>query len=307
MRQPHALPPELRQQPFSTADATAVGVARSRLRRSDLVTPFRGTRAPAATFDAGLLARCRTYATRMPPWHCFSHTTAAALLGMSLPVGGPDPPVLHVANLRGRAPRGPGIAGHTLVLDPEELVLADGLRVPPAPEVWCQLAARASITELVIVGDSLLRRRAPLSTRSELSDAVARSPGRRGAVRLRAALPLLRERTDSPMESALRLAIVAAGLPEPIPNLPIDTSAGTLHGDLVYPAARVIVEYDGVQHRTDARQYHVDIDRLWHLESAGWTVLRIDRTHTADNFAEAVARVRAALRARGRDSPPPAW
>ena len=59
-RQRAELPPELRDIPFTVADATALGVGSKRLRGSDLVTPVRGTRlTPEAD---GLIARCRAYA-----------------------------------------------------------------------------------------------------------------------------------------------------------------------------------------------------------------------------------------------------
>ncbi|WP_348787740.1 hypothetical protein [Leifsonia sp. NPDC080035] len=255
MKAPLPLPTGLRSAPFSTSDAAAAAVVRSRLRRSDLVAPYRGTRAHAASFDGSLLARCRTYAADMPPSRCFSHATAARLHGIVLPSREVDDRALHVSNLRGgRAPRGPGVIGHTISLHENSIASVDGLAVFAPSEVWCQLGARLTVAELVVAADSCLRRAGPLSTLGELRLAVARWRGRRGVDRLRAAIPLARERTDSAMETLLRLAIVGAGLPEPIVNRPIQTAGRTLHGDLVYPRARLVIEYDGDHHRADARQ-----------------------------------------------------
>lgn len=99
------------------------------------------------------------------------------------------------------------------------------------------------------------------------------------------------------METILRLAILRAGLPEPRVNYKIANRTGDVvaHGDLVFPAARVVVEYDGDQHRTDARQYYLDVDRLWRIHSLDWNVVRINRTHLAGGAAEAVRRIRLAL------------
>lgn len=99
------------------------------------------------------------------------------------------------------------------------------------------------------------------------------------------------------METILRLAIIRAGLPEPLVNYQILTGEGEVvaHGDLVYPQARVVIEYDGDHHRTDARQYHLDVDRLWKIQSLGWKVVRINSTHLASDAAEAVRRIRLAF------------
>lgn len=72
-------------------------------------------------------------------------------------------------------------------------------------DAWCQLAVHASVTELVLVGDALVRRRKPIAQRDDLRDAVKRWAGRRGAGRLREAEALVRDRTDSPRETRLRL------------------------------------------------------------------------------------------------------
>ncbi len=49
-----------------------------------------------------------------------------------------------------------------------------------------------------------------------------------------------------------------------------------LHGDLVFRAERVIVEYDGEVHRDDDN-YFGDIRRLDALMELGWRVIRVDR------------------------------
>ncbi|HEY8282497.1 MAG TPA: DUF559 domain-containing protein [Leifsonia sp.] len=106
-----------------------------------------------------------------------------------------------------------------------------------------------------------------------------------------------RPRSDSPMESVLRLAIVRADLPEPEVNGELRDAEGRLValGDLVFADRRVVVEYDGDHHRHDRSQYATDIDRLWRIEEQGWRVVRINGTHMANGAAEAVARVRSAL------------
>jgi very-short-patch-repair endonuclease len=231
----------------------------------------------------------------MHPRSVFSHVTAAKLYG--LPVLPGDDADLHVTTIHPvRAPKGRGIIGHAVVGERERCDLR-GLPVPTPVEVWVQLASVSSADDLVIVGDALTRRKAPLADTDQLAAAVAEATGRPGITRLRDALPRVRPRTDSPMETVLRLAIVRGGLPEPHVNYGIHGRAGRIvaHGDLVFPSQRVVVEYDGDQHRTSEEQYRIDIDRLWRIESLGWRVIRINRTHMRDNAREALYRIRRAL------------
>jgi hypothetical protein len=68
--------------------------------------------------------------------------------------------------------------------------------------------------------------------------------------------------------------------------------------DMGWPQWKVALEYDGVQHWTDARQRTWDIERIVRLESVGWVVIRV----SAEMFsrpAVIVDRVRSALRAAG--------
>ena len=89
---------------------------------------------------------------------------------------------------------------------------------------------------------------------------------------------------------------MTAGLPEAALNVPILRDGQSTPGDLVYAEYRVIVEYDGEQHREDAAQFGRDVDRLNALAIAGWVVVRI-RKDMAD--ATVIDPVTTALRAAG--------
>lgn len=299
-----SLPPILRSPAFSTTAARQAGVQKARLRRSDLVAPFHAARVPGDLYDGGLRARCLAYRAVMPSHQCFSHQTAAWIYGLPVPSQAEDD-LLHVGTAGGgRAPKGAGVVGHRLAVAASELRTVSGLRVPQVAEVWCELAAVATLNQLVVVGDAIVRRKDPLGSVDELRFAAAQAVRRPGAKRLREAIELVRARTDSPMETRLRLALVTAGLPEPEVNYFIALPDGrTAHLDLAYPARRLALEYDGEQHRTDARQYRIDIDRLWAIEAAGWRVIRINSNHMSGGAAVAVARIRAALAQRGPDTP----
>ncbi|WP_426624057.1 DUF559 domain-containing protein [Leifsonia sp. McL0607] len=305
MRPPEPLPPIQRSPAFSVSAAAAAGVSSARLRRSDLVAPFHGARVSAAAFDGGFRSRCVAYRAVMQPTHCYSHDTAAIIYGLSVPHWMHESTDLHVSALDGgRAPRGTGVRGHKSNLRAEEIHVHGGMRVPGVEQVMCQLASVLTIEELVVLGDSCVRRKNPLSTHSRLTAAAQAARNRPGVGALRSALARVRADTDSPMETVLRLALVDAGLPEPVVNRPIRIGSGIeLHGDLVYVERRVVVEYDGDHHRTEARQYNRDIDRIWALEAAGWRVIRVNRSHLDNRAALAVARVRAALVEWGRNTP----
>lgn len=293
--QPRPLPPILRSDSFSVSAAQRAGVPTHRLRRSDLRAPFRGVRLPAERTPTDIVALCRAYRPLMPPEALFSHGTAARLLELPVPRRITADPSIDVAVIApARAPRMRGVRGHLLNTAPESRSIR-GLAVPHPAEVWCQLGRLLSVDELVIVGDALLRRTDPLTDPCDVRKAVDRAGSRPGVRRLRESFELVRVRTDSPMETRLRLAIVRGGLPEPCVNYSIAGRDRWYHLDLAYPHRRVAVEYDGDHHRTDRAQYRLDVDRLWQIEALGWHVVRINSSHLADGGREALRRIRIAL------------
>lgn len=234
----------------------------------------------------------------MNPRMLFSHVTAARLHGLPVPGSASDDPVLHVSTIApGRAIRHRGVKGHQVRLTEQEIRFVQGLPVPSPVETWCQLASLLSEEQLVISGDALVRRKQPLASVDELRRAVEQATCRPGIRRLRLAVERIRPRTDSPMETVLREALVSAGLPEPSVNYEILDADGSVaaHGDLVYPSARLVIEYDGDHHRTDERQYHIDVDRIWRIQTLEWTVLRLNKSHLAHDAREAIRRVKSAL------------
>jgi hypothetical protein len=279
MRRNHPLPQILASRPFSVREAAELGVGAGRLRGNDLSRPFHGTRIPGI-LPAEIADLAVAYASRMPSDQYFSHWTAAVLLGFRLPelrvqraldVSVPSPR---------RAPRLRGVRGHELLPNVGISTLPSGLRVSDAVETWCQLATELSCDDLIIAGDGLVCRQSPLATLAELTAAVATWGTRPGSRALRRALPEIRSRTDSARETILRLIIVRAGLPEPIVNFAICNRFGVVIGlgDLAYPMYRVLLEYDGGQHRSDERQFHIDIARLDAFMEENWRVIRVNKS-----------------------------
>lgn len=270
---PHAkpLPSPLADRPFTVAEAAAQDVPRSRLRARDLAVPFHAVRTAAA---ADLP---RSYAARLARGERFTHTTAAALLGLRMPQGFRES-VVHVGAPRPkRAARTAGVVGHQVAGD-SPVVLAHGLPVSPPLVTWIQCASLLEVDDLIVMADGLVCRKRPLATIEELEDVVAANPGARGIRKLRRALLDVRAGTDSAPETNVRLIVVRSGLPEPEVNGPILNEHGAViaHGDLVFRRERVVVEYDGEVH-WEREQYVRDIARLDEIIEQGWRVIRVDK------------------------------
>jgi len=80
-----------------------------------------------------------------------------------------------------------------------------------------------------------------------------------------------------PRETELRLWIMSVGLPEPEihPQIFCQQLSTTIRPDLGYAAARLAIEYESDFHRTDRRQWNMDIDRENALEHEGWALIRV--------------------------------
>jgi very-short-patch-repair endonuclease len=168
-----------------------------------------------------------------------------------------------------------GVVPHHVRITPADLVTIRDLRATSIERTWCDLAACGlTVAELVAAGDRALWRRDPRTTRRELSAAVARYDGRRGTRRMRSALSLLSEASDSAPESELRVAILEAGFPAPEVNISIHVGGMVIDPDLSWPSRRVAIEYEGDHHRTDRDQWSRDIRRQTMLNDAGWSVYR---------------------------------
>lgn len=305
----------LRGRPFSLREARTLGVEPGRLSRRELVAPFRGARVPAEMAD-DFVARCTALCARLPD-AVLSHATAARLLGLpevggahasgahppsedaSPAVGGrpstPDTPAavggcpstpdalpeLHVTVAPpARAPRIAGVRAHARRISAREVRFSRGLPVTSAARTWSDLAATASVRQLVMLGDAVIGGHAPLASRDDLCAALP-AAGARGARRAKRAIELVNERSESPQESLLRVILADAGLPEPDVNIELRAPDGRVlaRPDLRFRRERVILEYEGDHHRTDPRQWRRDLTRTTTLQQHGELVLRIGAEH----------------------------
>lgn len=275
-----ATPPRL----ATTAALRSRGVAPWELRRREYTDRGRSLWG-AAGVEFTLLDHVRAL-QELHPTGVFSHATAARLWGMWLPRDLLQEPSVDIAKVKGRGgwPSREGIRGHHL--DPAaQVVRLHGVRVTSPAWTWVDLAARLSVEDLVVAGDSLLpdehgatarslgRLPCRASTVAELRRTAATRKNVRGVVRARHVVGLLREGADSPAESRLRHRIVEAGFPEPEVNPALRLHDGRIvRPDLCWRALRMCLEFDGDHHRTERAQWQEDRARRRGLEADGWSV-----------------------------------
>ena len=149
-----------------------------------------------------------------------------------------------------------------------------GLPVLHPVQHWLQLRG-ATDDQMIEVGDGFLRRQHPLLTLANVSDELRRCSGLAGVPQARRVFPLLAPRTDSLPETTTRLILVRAGLPQPLVNPEVRTSAGPAYFiDLAYLPERIAVEYDGGYHG-DELQMRKDALRRRLLQDDGWLIIPV--------------------------------
>ncbi|OLT53475.1 hypothetical protein [Cellulosimicrobium sp. CUA-896] len=280
------MPTPLPPLPFRVADALAQGSTPAQLRASRLHAPVRGVRMDARRAQ-DLEAVCAAVQLVLPDDAGFSHTSAAALWGLPLPHGAEPVADLHVSGAPGRRPVAARAIRQHEGLEPGDLARLHGLRVTTPDRTWADLGALGAasdaepgafgLADLVVVSDALLRGvrgRGP-HPRALLERRLSRWEGRRGAVMLRRALGLSRRFVDSPMETRLRLRLVASGFPCPVVGADVfdDDGRWLARPDLSWPRLRIAVEYDGRHHLVSAKQRLDDVARQEELERLGWRVV----------------------------------
>ncbi|UTX54066.1 hypothetical protein [Leucobacter aridicollis] len=312
---------------FLRSDAIAAGVSPRRLRNADLEAPFRGVRkkrvdplrvsqpGPIGHVSAGHasaahplarrriehLERARLYSLIASDGAFFCGRTAAVILG--LPVELKPAQDLEVGRLYpARAPRVRGIRGVQVRPGLVALQSSSGLRTTSPSTTWAMLGRWLSREELVVLGDAIVN--ASRFGRDALIalDAAASVPGRPRARLLREALSLVRVGSASPPETQLRLALHAAGLPEPELDVNVrDASGGFLgRSELAYPDSRLAIEYESDHHRVDQRQWNRDIDKYQAYAESGWRIIRVTAAMLYTNSGEMVRQVADALAAAER-------
>ncbi|GAA1476826.1 hypothetical protein GCM10009623_12720 [Nocardioides aestuarii] len=247
-----------------------------------------------------LMARAALLAVPATAW--LSHTTSASLQGIPVPTD----PRLHVSVPTAGDRRLKGTL--KLHVRPTPLTTtARGLRVSAGADLFLELAEVLGLVDLVVAGDAMVRAR--MVRPEQLLRAAAAVRGEVGS-HVRRAASLVRARVDSPMETRLRLLIVLAGLPEPEVNPVVGDGRFTTRLDLAYPGLRLVIEYDGQQHRADdLNQWDRDNERLAWFADHDWELLPVVARGIYRRPGETLTRVCDAIRRRGGVVPAlnPGW
>ncbi|WP_369131939.1 endonuclease domain-containing protein [Modestobacter sp. I12A-02662] len=277
---------------FIGAHAISEGVlTRHQLRTGAYRRVLRGVYThPAVTVDHSVIARAASLL--IPAGTAIGGASAVWWHGGPLP--DPSVPVTVVLpeGIEWTGPR--GIRVHRTRLRPGEVVDRAGVPVTVAARTAWDVCALESVRTAVAALDAMVRSRA--LSRLDLQRLVRSGVGRWGAARVRRAVDLVDERSESPPESWLRVAFVLAGLPPCVPQFDVVADGVFLaRVDFAWPEARLVVEYEGAYH-FEGVQVVRDDRRIARLLAAGWRVIRVSAADLRDLDA-VVERVRVALRA----------
>lgn len=162
----------------------------------------------------------------------------------------------------------PGLRPHTAALPDRELCERDGVLIVSAARAFVDVARRESLVEAVAIGDAVLRSGAATSGQLELT--MADAAGLRRVVAARLVLPHLEPRSESLMESRLRMKLVLGGLPRPEAQFDVYDDRG-MHcgrGDLHLDG--VVLEYDGREERLSKSRFNSDRRRRGRISDVGF-------------------------------------
>lgn len=306
MRHRIPLPPSLGPY-FSVRRAEHSGIGRTRLSPGELARPFDGVR--ALQHPETFAERVACFVPRLRPGQAFAGRTAARLWGLPLPMPWRIDEPVDVAVATGASPpRTAGVRGRRLSADRLTVCEIDGIPVlDPIATVFVCAAELAPLQTAVIVEASMTRAQNYPGLRGDRPPATIAMIDRRlsewgpfpGCGKVRAALELVREGSESPKETETRILLGAFHLPEPVLQYTVRVDGRFVaRVDLAYPQWRIAIEYEGDGHRTDREQWRTDIRRQRDLEDQGWIVIRVTQLDLADGGAALASRVRRAISSR---------
>jgi hypothetical protein len=209
---------------------------------------------------------------RLPASAVFSGKTAAWLLGLDVPPCDPIETMLPRAEL-----------------DNGDVVVRRGFRTTSPARTVFDLSRQLSLVEAVVLADMALH--AGLIDRTELSDWIDSRKGRQGVRAARSVLELAETRSESPMETRLRMLLVLNGLPRPEVQVTLRDESGAFLGrpDLYYREHKLGLEYDGETHRVSLAE---DNRRQNRLLTSGIRLLRFTAADVLRRPAGVLAQVR---------------
>ena len=281
------IPTHLTKRPFSLDEARKAGVTLSGLRGK----AWRRLGAELYCWS-GLredpLLVLTAWRRMLPPESVFAGATAAWLLGLDMSPLDPIEIVVPVGSgVRSRAE----LSVRYCEISRNDISTVRGLRATTLRRTLVDLCLRLPAVEALVAIDMAVA--ASLTDPAGLLRYAAASNGRAGARRLRS-LAALAAPAESPMETRLRWLLIQAGLPHPEVQTDLRDSNEQFVGraDLYYPSARLVLEFDGGNHR----ERLVEDDRRQNLLiNAGFRLLRFTAADIHRQPDVVVAQVRMAL------------
>jgi len=281
------IPPELTSRPFTLEEARAVGLTKSALKGRS----WRRLSAELycwAELSENPLLLLSAWRRLLPAEAAFSGATAGWLFGLDLePINPVQIVVPPDSGIRSRV----GLSVRRCELPPAEVASIRGLRATALPFTLAELCLQRPAVEALVAIDMAVH--AGLTDAATLGRYAEAAQGRAGAGRLRS-LAAYAAPAESPMETRLRWLLIQAGLPRPEVQANLNDSKSRFIGraDLYYPAAKLILEYDGGNHR----ERLVEDDRRQNLLiNAGFRILRFTAADVQNRPDVIEAQVRGAL------------
>ncbi|MCW2613104.1 MAG: hypothetical protein JWN08_98 [Frankiales bacterium] len=182
---------------------------------------------------------------------------------------------------------------HTSDLPGRDLCEVGGVHMTSAARAVVDVARRESLVEAVAVGDAVLRPGA--ATVDGLLVALAAAAGLRGTVAARAVVPHLEPRSESSVESRLRLRLVLGGCRDPRPSGTRTRGRATSGGPTL---DGVLPEDHGRLQRLDEGVFVADRRRQTALAETGLELRRFTRPSPPPAVIYVQVRLRGCLDSR---------
>lgn len=226
---------------------------------------------------------------RLPGSMVFSGFSAAWLHGLDVEPCDPiDVTIESKSRISGRA----GLRLRKASLTARDVGSRGEFKVTTIERTLGDLCIDQGLTEVVVLSDSSTCR--GLTTIRDLATYADHSDGRIGIRTLRRVIELTEPKSESPMESRMRMLLVLAGLPRPLAQMAIHDQTGDFVArlDLYYPDQKLGIEYDGASHKTSLVE---DNRRQNRLLAEGIRLLRFTASDIYTHPDRAVDQVRALL------------
>ncbi|MGO1544632.1 MAG: hypothetical protein ACTHXA_09875 [Gulosibacter sp.] len=289
MRKPSPIPLELPQFAFSYAAAIEAGMTPERLRASDLSAPFVGVRTTGA--PATRTERARALGMRLKDGQAISGLAAAELWGMRVPSRNRfnDNDVEILTKKSVSRVRIDGVVNRRIRDDLFRTSTLDNIPVVSPVLAMFTSAIYLAEEDVTVMLDAMLtasdvyrnlRFGSRPHLRPEQLPALVQTFRRmKGIDTVRAAIQLARPGVESPMETVLRLKLIAAELPEPVIQPVLILANGEEYRpDLGYPSANIYFDYDGEHHFVDQNTIDRDVQRDRELQDAGIRLVHVVKT-----------------------------